>query len=203
MFIYAYDNHSLMKLQFAIVLGVILVGSIVTVNWAFQQENDLSVTAFKSSAGMVGHVTLTAIDEDGNIIAYRQTDNVIIDLADQCIGEKLFQGDWSCDDPTGFYTFVHIGSSATTLLETDTNIAVWESFTEGTVGSPSTNAGTGSNVVISATILDVNSDIREAALRNSSLSTTGGDTLALQNFGLISLGATDDLTIDWTVSIDQ
>ena len=61
-----------------------------------------------------------------------------------------------------------------------------------------TNSATATT--INAVFFGVNADIEEAALQNLVLSAS--DVLALQQFNLISLGASDDLTIDWTVTID-
>jgi len=193
-----------MKLQLAIVIGAILVGSIATVNWAFVQDNELSANTLKSSAGMLGHITLTATDKDGNIKAYRQTDNVIINKGDDCLVADTFNvAVGTCGNTATAYDKVHIGTTQTVFGETSTaGLSGWKSSTGGSVGSVTSATGLGgASVKVTANFLDVSASIAEAGLYNSA-NTNTGDALALQSFTAIPLGATDDLTIEWTVTID-
>lgn len=191
----------LMKLQLAIVIGVIVIGSLATVNLAFVQNNELSANTLKSTAGVLGHVTLTATDENGSVIAYRQTDNVIINKGDDCLIEDTFGAATPCGDVAAVFDDVHIGTTQTSFTEGTTGLTTWSKTTAGTVGVATTASGTtGAQVTVTAGFLDVNASIAEAALYNSNLSS--GDVLALQSFTPIVLGATDDLTIQWTVAID-
>ena len=189
-----------MKLQFAIVIGVILVGSIATVNWAFIPDNEVSANSLKSSAGMLGHITLTAVNEDGNIIAYRQTDNVVINTGDNCIAEDIFGTDFASCAGTAVFDKVHIGIGTAAFTETSTDIASLNDSVTGvfTTTGAATSTG-GASVTLQAAFTDVSAAIAEAALKNGS---AGSDVLALQSFTPISLGPTDDLTIDWTVTVD-
>jgi spore germination protein GerM len=34
---------------------------------------------------MMGHITLTATDQDGNILSYIQTDNIIVNVGENCV----------------------------------------------------------------------------------------------------------------------
>jgi len=194
-----------MKLQLAIVIGAILVGSLATVNMAFVQSEDISANSLKSTAGMLGHITLTAVNEDGNVVAYRQTDNVVINAGDDCLLEDTFgaaTGCYATVADTAVFDDIHIGTSSQAFGETSTDLGTWNSATAGSVGTATTATGnSGASVTVTAAFFDVNANIAEAALRNS-LSSGASDVLALQQFTPISLGATDDLTIEWTVTID-
>ena len=192
-----------MKLQFAIVIGVILVGSIATVNMAFNPELDVSANSVKSTATMLGHVTLTAVNEDGNIIAYRQTDNTVINSGDDCIAEDIFGVATACASTTANFDDIHIGTSSLTFNEASSFINGWHAVTGPTsvVLTSAANGVSGASVTVTASFDNVNANIGEAALTNNPLSASA-DTLALQRFAGINLGATDDLTIEWTVTID-
>jgi len=193
-----------MKLQLAIIIGVILVGSIATVSLAFVQNNELTASTMKSSATMLGHITLTATDENGNIKAYRQTDNVITNRGDDCLVSDAFNvAVGTCSSTALAYDDVHIGTTQTVFGETSTaGLTAWKSTTAGSVGSIVAATGTsGASVKVTASFLDVSASIAEAGLYNSA-STVGTDFIALQSFTPIVLGATDDLTIEWTVTID-
>ena len=190
-----------MKLQLAIVIGAILIGSLATVNMAFVQNEDISANSLKSTAGMLGHITLTAVDEDGNIVAYRQTDNVVINEGDDCLLEDTFGAVTACGDGSALFDDIHIGTSSQAFTESSTALGTWQSTTAGTVGTATTaSANSGASVTVTAAFFDVNANIAEAALQNGPASAS--DILALQQFTPISLGATDDLTIEWTVTID-
>lgn len=192
-----------MKTQYAIVIGAILIGSIATVNWALVSDNGTTANTLKSSAGMMGHVTLTALNEDGQVIAYRQLDNVVINNADNCILNDVFNTSvGSCNSLTNPYTYVHIGTNNAAFSETSTDIVTYRAQTAGSTGSSTAaSSNGGASTTITAAFLDVSASIAEAALKNDSLSASA-DVLALQNFTPISLGPTDDLTIQWTVTID-
>lgn len=189
-----------MKLQLVIVIGAIIIGSIVTVNMALVQDNEFSANSIKSTAGFIGHVTLTAVDEDGNIIAYRQTDNTIINTGDDCILEEIFGAVTACTAGSVF-TNIHIGTNTASFTETSTGLGTFFASSAGTVGNTITaSALSGASTTISTTFFDVSATIEEAALQNNILSAS--DVLALQQFTGIVLGPNDDLTIDWTVTID-
>lgn len=192
---------ALMKLQLAIVIGAIIVSSVATAGWAFVQNNELSASTMKSSAGMLGHITLTAFDENGNTIAYRQTDNVIINKGDDCLLENTLGVATNCQNPTTAFNVVHIGTGTTAHTEGSPSLTTWYRTTGGTAANTISAAGTsGASAIVTASFLDVSASIGEAALYNSALS--AGDILALQQFTAIPLGPTDDLTIQWTVTID-
>lgn len=189
-----------MKLQLVIVIGAIIIGSIATVNMALVQDNEFSANSIKSTAGFVGHITLTAVDEDGNIIAYRQSDNTIINTGDDCILDTIFGANTVCTTGT-LFTNIHIGTNTAVFTETSTGLGTFFASSAGTVGSTVTaSALSGASTTISTTFFDVSATIEEAALQNNILSAS--DVLALQQFTGIVLGPNDDLTIDWTVTID-
>ncbi len=62
---------------------------------------------------MSGHAIITLADADGNIKAYRQTDNVVTNNGRDCVADELFgfTGAALCNDPqTNDYTFIGIGT---------------------------------------------------------------------------------------------
>lgn len=169
--------------------------------------SDTQSSALSSSSFMTGHLTLTAYDENGNVIAYRQTDNIVLNTADNCMSEILFtlsSGD-GCTLAAN-YDFIHIGTgsdSSTTEGDVDPlpiTFSTVDTATDSIVLTNATGSG-GAATKLTATFLNVNANIDEAALRNSS-SEGGGNALAYQQFTEIVLGASDDLTVEWTITID-
>ena len=87
---------------------------------------------------MMGHITFSATDQDGNILSYIQTDNIIVNVGENCVAESIFNvtttGTDSCDGTgthstitgtqqgvaDGGFTFIAIGNgSSGVAIETD------------------------------------------------------------------------------------
>ncbi len=58
-----------------------------------------SSTTVDNQFGMLGHITLTHTDGDGNLKSYIQTDNVIVNVGENCVAEMLFDIATSGTDP--------------------------------------------------------------------------------------------------------
>ena len=191
-----------MKLQLAIVMATVITGGAFTLNYAFTDSND-SANVMQSTAGVLGHLTLTAVDEDGNVVHYRQTDNTVVNNGDQCILENLTGINLStCAAPTTAYTVVQIGTATAAFSETSTGLGAFHAQTGGSWGSTSTSTTDGgASATLTANFVDVSASIAEAALINNAVSASA-DELALQSFTAINLGTNDDLTVQWTVAVD-
>ena len=53
----------------------------------------VSDTTGLAAAQMLGHITITHTDADGNILGYQQTDNIIVDTGESCAVKRLFGRD--------------------------------------------------------------------------------------------------------------
>jgi len=189
--------------------STLLLGAIIAVGFGIYGVSEMSDTlspAPSDSSFMTGHLTLTAYNENGDIIAYRQTDNTVLDTGDSCIATLVFGagGDTGCTDTSAF-TDILIGSGGTGgSAETDVNPLPLTQEDVTVVATPvmtNASAGGGAVTVLTAAFTDVDADIDEAALRNAGTPITGA-VLAYQEFTLISLGVNDDLTVEWTITID-
>lgn len=169
--------------------------------------------------GMMGHIELTATDPDGNIKHYIQTDNTIVNIGENCLGELLFDVDMTgagdaCAG-TGIttgshgssgngFTFLAIGNNTGSTAEGESNTALDTevgSRAEETAPSvtPSTGAsGTSAEVILSEVFTPGANTISEAGLFDASAS---GNMLARQVFTGIPLGASDQLTVQWTITL--
>jgi len=76
------------KLIIAFAVTVTILGGL-TFGLASDIVKD-SPNALKSGAMVLGHLTLTAYDENGNVIAYQQTDNTVTNRGDDCIARLIF-----------------------------------------------------------------------------------------------------------------
>ena len=80
-----------MKRTLVAMLAAIIALGAVTVSLAMNNSEELNFYFLKGQTSVLGHVTLTAYDEDGNVIAYRQTDNIVINAGDDCISELILK----------------------------------------------------------------------------------------------------------------
>jgi hypothetical protein len=177
-----------------------------------------------AGAYMSGHVTTILTDSQGIVKEYRQSDNVITNVGENCVAKLLFQ-----DDGTGAGLGSGTGTSACTgsLNEPWSVIAIGTSTTKanGTnvvlgselAGSGLTRAkatsytwtnssGTAGNsaatVVLAKTFTNTGSSVQvaESGLFNSTTA-AGSGLFARQNFTAIGLGNGDSLTVQWTINI--
>ena len=192
-----------MKRTQVAMLTAIIALSAITVIMATNYSEELGTYSLKSQAGLVGHLTLTAYDDNGNVIAYRQTDNVVLDTGDDCISELIFPvtTGLQCGGTTQFDR-VYIGTGDSSGATEGSIALVTPNAQTGFASAAMTPAsgGNGADTLITANFFNVGATIQEASIQESS--STASDALAIQSFSAIPLGASDDLTIQWTVTID-
>ena len=171
--------------------------------------SDSQSTALSSNSYMTGHLTLTAYDENGNVKAYRQTDNVVLNTGDNCIAAAIFTHSSGSTCTTADFQFIAIGtgSNATTPAEAWVDPLPITYTTDldatGNVVLTEVTSGTGGAATkLTAAFLNVGANIDEAAIRSATGSGSAGNALAYQQFTVINLGGSDDLTVEWTVTID-
>lgn len=168
------------------------------------QANTLS-----EGPSFLGHVELVAKDANGNIKAYRQTDNLVVNQGKMCAAVNIFgvpnngTQNTACGGvTTNHFTFVAVGTSTLGPAATDTTLGAQ-------VGSRATTGNVTSgysfiNSTASTPTYSIQSTFRpNAAIGEAGLfdSATGGHMFAHQTFTAISLGSTDTLTVTWRVSL--
>ena len=97
-------------------------------------------TPFVTTGMLIGHLEIEAHHEDGELFAYRQVDNAVVDDGEQCILKMLFatsegttgRGEFTSEGPTlfsgctgaltGAWTVIAIGTDATTPVDTDVTL---------------------------------------------------------------------------------
>jgi len=182
--------------------GTIIALSAITVIMATNYSEELGTYSLKSHAAIVGHVTLTAYDDDGNVIAYRQTDNVVLDDGDDCISELIFSVTGGTCSLVSTFDRIYIGTGDSSGATEGSTALVTPNAQTGfasAVMTPATGGG-GAATLITANFFNVGATIQEASIQESAV--TASSVLAIQSFSAIPLGGSDDLTIQWTVTID-
>ncbi len=162
---------------------------------------------------MLGHVTMTVTDPKGNILAYHQGDNVVVNQGEDCLSAKVF-GIKSIVCPNGAtetynvivlgnYTGALVSKTNQTMDKEITNqagltrlVATTQTETDATSSLPVSD-------VLQATFTDNSpsaATVTEAGLFNSTTVSAVG-MFAHQAFTGISLNSGDSLTVKWTVTM--
>jgi hypothetical protein len=194
----------------------------LTLTGTFDENQNSHINA--ASAFMSGHLVVEAFDEGGNMIAYRQTDNEVVDDGEQCILKMLFAttegagtgrggytGVGACTgDLTGAWTNIAIGTGTTAAADTQVLLVNETSTTGGLERGQATTAtwtnGTGTDatkIVLSRTFTSDSPrahTISESGLFNSTVGDANG-MLARQAFTGVALSTGDSITITWTFTV--
>ncbi|MEM3064198.1 MAG: hypothetical protein QW177_02380 [Candidatus Nitrosotenuis sp.] len=209
----------------ALVIGVALVvvaglfGS--TIFGITGIKNNAQSTA--AAAGLItGHVVTTLTDPDGNIKAYRQSDNIIVNNGENCVAKMLFGAAGGDTVSTGVCTgeisdgfrYIGIGNYTTNVNGTNTSLGNEYSAAKGvpslargvaTVIMTNSTGATGSfaSVQLTKTFTSSQSNpqtVTESGLFNNT-SIASGAMFSRQTFSPITMNNGDSLTVQWTISI--
>ena len=187
-------------------------------------DDDSVIAQSNTATGlMMGHLTVEAHDEGGDLIAYRQTDNEVVDDGEQCILKMLFAttdstagrggytGTSACTGAlTGAWDVISIGTGTTAAADTQV-LLVNETSTSlglerGTATTKTWTNGTGATttkLVLSKTFTSDSGrahTIAESGLFNST-SVDANGMLARQVFTGVALSDGDSITITWTFTV--
>jgi len=186
--------------------------------------NDNSVTTTSNTANglMMGHLVVEAHNEAGELVAYRQSDNEVVDDGEQCILRLLFQEDGangqgsaagtsSCTGAmNGAWDTIAIGTDTTAAADTQVVLGNETSSSNGLQRADATTKtwtnGTGSTttkIVLSKTFTNDSPrahTIAESGLFNSTTNDANG-MLARQTFTGVALSNGDSITITWTFTV--
>ncbi len=211
--------------MFGILFAAAMTLGMVSVS-GFSQSLFVASTDMKAvnHMGMMGHITLTATDQDGNILSYIQTDNLIVNVGENCVAESIFNvttsNAFNCKGAgtqtggngvaDGGFTFIAIGTNNTAVAATD--LALGNSTSEvsrikanstSVDDSTGTQAGGNSKAVITLTGTFVSSGsptIVESGIFDKAMA-ADENMLARQTFTGIPLTVGDKLTVEWEITI--
>jgi len=182
---------------FALVLGMVAGSTSLTT---------MSVSN-PDSMQMSGHAIITLADSDGNIKAYRQTDNVVTDNGRDCIADELFGstgGALCAFSTTDDYTFIGIGTNLASPAIGEGNTALGSEILTrtGTLDSQEAAAGaTGAIKTIKGTFtLTDTATVNEVGLFDG-LTGEANMFSRLAISPVISGGPLDIITITYVVTV--
>ena len=187
-------------------------------------EKSVITTSNTANGLMMGHLTVEAHNENGELVAYRQSDNEVVDDGEQCILKMLFgttgssqagRGEYTTTGActgalTGAWDAIAIGTDTTAAADTqiflgnetstsnglERGVATTKTWTNGT-------GATTTKIVLSKTFTNDSPrahTIAESGLFNSTTIDTNG-MLARQTFTGVALSNGDSITITWTFTV--
>lgn len=171
---------------------------------------DTEPTTYEQT-GFAGNVVIVQKDADGNIKAYRQTDNIVTNVGRSCAAMEIFgqattnttgSQQTMCGGGganSGLFNYVGIGTSGTAEAVGDTSI------TGGLTRAQDAGVGlvNGTNtiaIIQPAAFTGIAATIQEAGLFDAG-GTSGGHMFARKTFTSIVLTASDSLTVTWRISL--
>ena len=110
------------RVKYIILASVIFVGIVgISQGQGLFELNDVNIVTPASSLSYAGHVTVFLKDPNGNIQAYYQTDNIVMDSGTNCSMDLIFDTSFNpqtCD----IVKYIAIGGSSTALDPKQTNL---------------------------------------------------------------------------------
>ena len=155
----------------------------------------------------IGHVELVAKDPDGNIKAYRQTDNTVLSVGKTCTGNLVFGQNTTARCQGSKFQHIGVGTNTTTPVAGDTDSGI------GLVGSRSidtavgldnaTGTGSAKSTIDKIFTMNATNTIGMVGLFDLGGTTdAAGHAFAKQALtSTIPVNSGDTLTVKWTISI--
>lgn len=164
---------------------------------------------------VLGHIIAVVKDNDGNIKAYRQTDNLVVSNGLNATSNVLFGTTQSTSSATvNKFQYVGVGTSNTAVAYTNTGLTAQRaSKILGTVTNINAGSGTGMGAQIVASwpagklanSSSTTATIQEAGLFDSIANATGSSNMYAHQVITpgISLGTADTLTVTWQITFSH
>ena len=220
-------TYGLFGVTFALVAAGLLGTNVLTA-----QPSDIVAQDTSSSAGMnmIGHVTTIVTDANGDIKAYRQTDNFVVNNGKDCVTKAMFGGASTGGRSAGTATAgifcvgavthpfnviaVGNGTGAVSPATTDFRLAkeagggaTGLARQQGAITYTNATGSASSTVLIQATFGPLSgqraagTQVTESGLFNDTAdNSTTGGMFAHQGISSIALNNGDSLTIKWTIN---
>ena len=182
---------------FALVLGTVAGSTSLT---------PISV-ASQDPMQMTGHVILTLTDADGNMKAYRQTDNIIVHAGMDCSADLLFGQTTGLCSGEAVWTNIAIGSGDTALditdFDLDTEITVSNPVRGGTIDAEvaATGAVGAKKTIKQAFAITASDTVKEVGLFDDASSNSGNMLSRLLITPTIPVLSGDTVTIKYVVEV--
>ena len=185
---------ALMAVAFAVTIGMLGANGLLATPFVIAKT---ATSTMNGDIPLKGHVTLVVNSPDGKIKAYRQMDNLVVNVGETCTGSRLFGDQGKCD--ANPFNYIAIGTSTASELTSSTSLGVETSRVQDTTNTLTNSTGTGALSQLSSTFLaTTTTSIAESGLFDASAS---GHMFARKLISpVVNMVSGDLLTVTWTVT---
>lgn len=200
--------------MFAAIAFAVGVAGISFSDGSLKLQDDTPASTMDGGS-ITGHIEIIHTDQDGNIRAYMQTDNAIVNDGRNCAAAALFGANTGCTDSTpGPYNVIGLGNG-TALSGSTSQLELNGAITGDGLGRVVANLGTFTNSTndsdpaiqrityqFTYTGSQSSNPINQAGLFNTT-SASPSSAFALKNFpSTVNMNTNDQLTVNWDITID-
>lgn len=211
------------KVPAIVAITAILVASGTLLSTGVLSSQDTSGSTMAEQSGFLGHVTLVATDPNGQVFAYRQGDNAILDNGANCIGNLVFgaqnatgSGQILKANCAGVFKYVAVGTNSTAtsvaargsgaflqeLASTSRGDASTSPINYGVTNSTGTGSAGAAHAVIAQNISIGSSGTVATVGLADSATVGGGNLFARQQLGsTIAVNSGDTIKVTWSIDI--
>ena len=190
-----YKTIALVGVVFAVTLGMLGANGLLATPFVIANT---ATSTINGDIPLKGHVTLVVSDPEGKIRAYRQMDNLVVNVGETCTGARLFGDSANC---TGnLFNYVAIGTATAAELTANTALgAEILSRIQDTTNVQANSTGPGATSQLGVTFTATgNAAVAESGLFDAS---TSGHMFARKLISpVVNVVSGDQLTITWTVT---
>jgi len=193
-----YKTIALVGVVFAVTIGMLGANGLLATPFVIANT---ATSTIDGDIPLKGHVTLVVSDPEGKIKAYRQMDNLVVNVGETCTGSHLFGDDpvtGKCTVST--FNYIAIGTATASELTADTALGVQILGRQQDLSNVLTNStGTGATSQLSTTFTATgNAAVAESGLFDASAS---GHMFSRKLISpVVNVVSGDQLTITWTVT---
>ncbi len=171
-------------------------------------------TSTKEMPGVMGHIEIVEKDSSGKIVAYRQTDNLVVSNGLNATINQLFQNSLqtTSSGTVNKFNYIGVGTGVTAVASTDTGLQTQRgNKVLGTVTAITASGGTGMGAQISSTWAanrlqnaSGTTAITEAGLFDAFANATASSNMySHQTFSAINVASADTLQVTWKITFSH
>ena len=186
---------ALMAVAFVVTIGMLGANGLLATPFVIAKT---TTSTMNGDIPLQGHVTLVVNSPDGKIKTYRQMDNVVVNVGEECTGARLFGDSAICG--ANLFNYLAIGTGAGAELTSNTSLGTETLSRIQDLSNTQTNStGTGATSQVSATFTaTATAAIAESGLFDAS---SGGHMFARKLISpVVNVVSGDQLTVTWTIT---
>ena len=184
-----------MAVAFAVTIGMLGANGLLATPFVIAKT---ATSTMNGDIPLKGHVTLVVNSPDGKIKAYRQMDNVVVNVGETCTGARLFGDTAFCG--ASLFNYIAIGTGAGAELTSNTSLGTETLSRIQDLTNVQTNStGPGATSQLSTTFTaTTTATIAESGIFDAS---SGGHMFSRKLISpTVNVISGDQLTVTWTIT---